>query len=111
MFEKDMILQGTTPSLTITINPEDVQLSDIVDVELTFGQGSNVLYKGINDVDINSEENVLSYHFTEEETLGMNTSLSMYWQLRLKTNTGDIFGTRKQAITIEELQSTKRLTS
>ena len=31
MFEKDMILQGTTPSLTITINPEDVQLSDIVD--------------------------------------------------------------------------------
>lgn len=110
MSEKEMILQGTTPSLTITIDPNDVSLSDVVAIELSFGQGSKISYKDIDDILIDSEENTLSYHFTEEETMNMNTSMSLSWQLRLKTTSGDILGTRKQSIEIAELQSKVRLT-
>lgn len=35
-----MILQGTTPTLTITVNPDELLLSDVTEIELTFQSGA-----------------------------------------------------------------------
>ena len=37
-----MILQGTTPTLTITVNAEELLLTDVTEIELTFQSGQTV---------------------------------------------------------------------
>lgn len=39
-----MILQGTTPTLTITVNPDELLLADVVEIELTFQSGIGMDY-------------------------------------------------------------------
>lgn len=87
------IMQGTTPSLTITIDPDDLLLSAVTAMDIKI---KNVRLKSyeLNDMTINSEENSFSYHFTEEETTELNPKKPIVVQGRLWVGE-EIFGIDK----------------
>ncbi len=105
-----MILQGTTPTLTISIDPDELSLADIEQVELVFSYPGTCLIKTEDEVTIDISANTISYKFSEAETLALPVgSNKLYWQLRLKTSLGVIVGTVKQTISVGDLISTEAM--
>lgn len=98
------VLRGTTPTITIRLKPTDLLVSSIDALELTFSQGKTVLKKGLNDCIIDAEENTISYHFLEEETLGFSTVGSVFFQLRFKLGE-EIVGTKQSKLLFTDLLS------
>lgn len=104
------ILQGTTPSLTISIDPDDLLLSNVAELELAFQQfNQKPLLKHFHDCVLNTEENTITYHFTQEETLAFLPSSPLNWQLRFATVYGDVIGTNVAQIQISDLISNEVL--
>ena len=100
------ILQGTTPTLKITVKKTDILLENVADIELAFKQWNNpILIKGLADLGIDTEENVIVYHFSEQETLNLLPRTDIEWQLRLKTIGGEVFGTVLSRFDLAELLS------
>lgn len=97
------ILQGTTPTLTITI-PEEIPVSSITAAELTFKQLGTVWIYHLSELVIDSEENTISKTYTEAETLALNPTAPLSWQLRIETPDG-IFGTPQARINVLDLIS------
>ena len=98
------ILQGTTPTLVIEIDKEDVAIGDVALVELVFHQtGYAYLTKSNEDCVLDQENNSVSYHFTEEETLAFDTKKPLVYQMRIKTTDGEVLGTEKTEISIADL--------
>lgn len=101
-----MILQGTTPTLTITVNPDELLLSDVTEIELTFQSGAQTpTKKGMTDLTIDTEANTMAYTFTETETLALSASSMLIWQARFKLQSGVIVGTVKKSIKVIDLIS------
>lgn len=97
------LLQGTTPKLVITI-PAPIAVADVFSVELTFEHVGTKKIVYIDGVTLDTDENTITYRFTERETLDMNPKQPLYWQLRIKTQDG-IFGTEQESIDVKDLLS------
>lgn len=104
------ILQGTTPTLTIVVDQNDLLLSNIAELELTFNQTGSPTMKHLADVSIDTEANTVSYHFTQEETLAMNASRDLKWQIRFLLPDSNVVGTTIQRIDIANLMSDEVMT-
>lgn len=91
------ILRGTTPSLKLRLKPEDCLVTDIVELEVVVWNGIFQKTYGLDDVTLDSDANKIVIHFTEEETLGMDSSKSLRWQMRAEMPDGNIVGTRESA--------------
>ena len=101
-----MILQGTTPTLTITVNSDELLLSDVVEIELTFQSGAQApTFKSMSDLTIDTEANTMAYTFTEAETLALSATAMLIWQARFKLQSGVIVGTVKKSIKVIDLIS------
>ena len=98
------ILRGTTPLLTIKLKPQDLSVTQIEALEWTFRQGNTILKKKLSDCIVDTENNTVSYHFLERETLMFGTSASVKFQLRFKVD-GEIIGTKESKLTFTELLS------
>lgn len=100
------ILQGTTPTLTISIDPTDLALADVVELELTFKQfNQKPVIHYIDDCTVDTTENTVSYHFTEAETLAFDPNSPLNYQLRFATNDGEIVGTNAMQVSVTDLMS------
>lgn len=104
------ILQGTTPTLTIAVDPDDLLLSNIIALELTFQQVGDPVYKYMPDVSIDTEANTISYHFTQEETLALIPTRLLNWQIRFAMSDGNIVGTTVAQISVSDLISDEVMT-
>jgi hypothetical protein len=105
------ILRGTTPTLYIEIDKADLLLSDVTELELTFKQNNKPpVIKHLQDCDLDMDSNIISYHFTERETIKLSASYAFNWQLRAVTLDGQVVGTEIQSISISELMSREVLT-
>ena len=100
------ILRGTTPSLKLRLKTEDCLVTDIVKLEVVVWNGNNKKTYGLGDVTLDSDANKIVIHFTEEETLKMDSSKVLKWQMRAKMPDGNIVGTREsEPIKVEPLKS------
>lgn len=99
------ILQGTTPSLEITISTEDFAVTDVQKLELVLQNGSNILKKGLTDVTLDADANSFTYTFTESETLQLKPQHSLTYQLRFQFQDGSIVGTKKASLRVDDLIS------
>lgn len=100
------ILRGTTPDFVITIDTDDFVVSDVTKLEVTVWNGSQQTIYGLDDVTVNTTDNTFEIHFTEADTLAMDSSKSFRWQMRCMFQDGNIVGTRESApVTIEPLKS------
>lgn len=100
-----MILQGTTPTLTISIDADELSLEDVVGVEFTFQSGQKVTKKSMSALTIDTGANTIAYTFSEAETLALYPSSKLIWQIRFKLQDGVIVGTDKQSIDVIDLIS------
>lgn len=66
------IMQGTTPSITITIDPDDFQLSAVTRMELYVKNGGTLTTYTAEDLTIDTEANTITLTFSEAETAAMN---------------------------------------
>ncbi len=66
------IMQGTTPSITITIDPDDFQLSNVTKIELYVKNGGTLTTYTAEDLTIDTEANTVTLTFSEAETAAMN---------------------------------------
>lgn len=66
------IMQGTTPSLTITINPDDFQLLAVTKIELYVKNGGTLTTFTADDLTVDTEANTVTLTFSEAETAAMN---------------------------------------
>lgn len=66
------IMQGTTPSITITIDPDDFLLSSVTRMELYVKNGGTLTTYTADDLTVDTEANTLTLTFSEAETAAMN---------------------------------------
>lgn len=99
----DSILRGTTPTLTIAIDPTDFSVSDVVALELRIKQKNNLTIYSLSDVTLDPEENTVSYLFTEAETLALLSDIWFCVQLRFWFVDGNICGTGSMSFNVDEL--------
>lgn len=76
------IMQGTTPSLTITIDPEDLLLSAVTVIELYVRNGKTTTTYTMDDLTIDIEANTITKVFTEEETAALDPKKNVVIQGR-----------------------------
>ena len=100
------ILRGTTPDFAIKVKQEDFLVTDVVKLEVTIWNGTRQTIYGLSDVTLDTTENTFGIHFTEADTLALDSSKSFKWQMRAMFEDGNIVGTRESApVTIEPLKS------
>lgn len=99
----DNVLQGTTPTLTVAIDPTDFAVSDIVALELRIRQKNNLTIYHLSDVTIDPDENTVSYQFTEADTLALIPNILLFVQMRFWFADGNICGTNRMNFNVEDL--------
>lgn len=105
------ILRGTTPDFVIKVNTDDFVVSDVTKLEVTIWNGTRQTIYGLSDVTVDAIENSFGIHFSEEDTLNLDSSKSFKWQMRCMFEDGNIVGTRESApVTIEPLHSKEVMT-
>lgn len=98
------ILQGTTPFFVCEI-PEEIAVDTLTAIELTIRNNGVMYIYHLADLILDSEENTINRLFTEEETLALDPDSPFYWQLRVRTPDGMIYGTPRSRFEILDLMS------
>lgn len=101
----DSILQGTTPTLTIAIDPTDFDVSNVIALELAVQQQNNISVYNITDVIIDPVGNTVSRTFTQAETLAFIPGVWLTVQARFKFADGSIVGTNKMKFNVDDFIS------
>jgi len=96
------ILQGTTPTLTLEFESADLSVANIVGLEFAIKQQQTVTVYGLSDVTLDTEENTISYTFSEEETLGFTPDILLFVQARAILSDGNIVGTKLLSFNVDE---------
>lgn len=105
----DNILQGTTPTITISIDPTDFSVSDVIALEFTTKQKNNISVYGLQDVTVDTNANTVSYTFSQVETLAFIPDVLLSVQLRFMFADGSIVGTNRMNFNIDDLISSEVL--
>ena len=105
------ILRGTTPDFVIKVKTEDFLVTDVTKLEVTIWNGGRQTIYGLSDVVLDTTENAFGIHFSEADTLALDSSKSFKWQMRCMFEDGNIVGTRESApVQIEPLHSKEVMT-
>ena len=100
------ILRGTTPDFVIKVKQEDFLITDVTKLEVTVWNGSKQTIYGLSDVTLDTVQNAFGIHFSEADTLNLDSSKSFKWQMRAMFEDGNIVGTRESApIEVDPLKS------
>ena len=102
------IMQGTTPSVTFTINTDDFLLSDVAKVELYVRNDSVLKTYGTDDLTIDTETNTIVKDFTEEETAAFIPKKSVIIQGRCWLNNGKVIGINKVYYDVADMEGVGR---
>lgn len=97
------IMQGTTPSVTITINPDDFLLSNVTKMELYVRNGSNLTTYAADDLDIDTDTNTITKTFTEAETAALDPKKNVVIQGRFWLGNA-IVGINKISYGVSDMQ-------
>ena len=100
------LLRGTTPDFVIKVNTDDFLVTDVTKLEVTIWNGQKQTIYGLADVTVDATENSFCIHFTEADTLALDSSKTFKWQMRAMFQDGNIVGTKESVpVTIEPLKS------
>ena len=96
------IMQGTTPSLTITIDPEDFLLSDVEKLELYIQNRTLTTYTA-EDLTIDTTNNTITKTFTEQETSAFTTKYPVVVQARFWFSDNSVVGINKITFNVSDM--------
>lgn len=86
------IMQGTTPSLTITIDTDEFLLSNVTAIDMRIQNGSTITQYELSDLTIDTTENTVTKLFTEAETTALSPMSPVVAQARFTLSDGSIIG-------------------
>ncbi|RHC58347.1 hypothetical protein DW839_01975 [Enterocloster bolteae] len=92
--------RGTTPTITLTLN--EVDLTSLKSVYVTFCQSGKMLTKQSGTEGVEITEHTVSVSLSQEETLRF-TPGTVEVQLRGLTNGGDAFATNVARVAVKEV--------
>lgn len=96
------IMQGTTPSLTIQISPDDLLLSAVTAVELYVRNDTTTTTYHMGDLTVDTDANTITKVFTVEETSAFNSQSTVIIQARLWV--GDsVIGINKVVLLVSDM--------
>lgn len=99
----DALMQGTTPSIEITINTDDFLLSDVTAIKLPIQNGENLTTYEMADLTIDTENNKLIKTFTESETTALSPKSKLIVQGRFWLVDGTIVGIEKLEFSVSDM--------
>ena len=97
-----LIMQGTTPSITIQISPDDFLLSNVTAIELYMKNGNRMLTYKMTDLVIDTEANTLTKVFSEAETIKLQPKHSLIIQGRFWLGTS-VVGINKLVFDVADM--------
>ena len=97
------LMQGTTPSIEITINAEDFLLSNVTAMELYILNGRNLNTYVMSDLAIDTTNNTITKTFTEEETASLDPKSKVVIQARFWFPDGSIVGINKISFQVADM--------
>lgn len=100
--------RATTPTHTFTL-PDEVAVDSLSKVLLTYSQnGNTILEKQLSDLNINTEENSLSYELTQEETTLFAPEKALI-QLRAKNSSGAALASQMIWLTVKPALNSEKI--
>ena len=97
------LMQGTTPSIEITISTEDFLLSNVTAMELYILNGRNLNTYEMADLTIDTTNNTITKAFTEAETASLNPKSKVVIQARFWFADGSIVGINKISFQVADM--------
>lgn len=97
------IMQGTTPSITITISTDDFLLSDVTALELYVRNDGVTTTYDMDEVTIDTEANTITKTFTETETAAFTPKKHVYIQARFWFADGSIVGIKRIGFDVTDM--------
>ncbi len=97
------IMQGTTPSLVISIDPNDLLVADVARIELYVRNKYVTTTYTEDDLAIDTGANTITKQFTESETSSYRKMTNVIVQARLWLNNGNIVGTDQMIFDVADM--------
>lgn len=97
------IMQGTTPSVTITIDPNDFSLANVTAMKISFKQDKSITWYTKDDFTIDTSANTITKALTEEETARMKPGVPLVIQGRFWLGRS-VVGINKISIGVSDMQ-------
>lgn len=82
----NVIKQGTTPSFICEFDPETALVTDIESAVLSIDNDGKVTHHMLDELNVNSLANVVSYQFSQEETLAFKADTNVTMELHILMN-------------------------
>ena len=97
------LMQGTTPSVEITISTEDFLLSDVTAMEFYVQNGRTLSTYEMADLAIDTTNNKITKVFTEAETAVLDPKCKVVVQARFWFADGSIVGINKISFQVADM--------
>ena len=94
----EYIYRGTTPSFIVRLNGTGISVTDIENAVLTIVRKSGTTKLYLADLSTDADQNMIYYHFSQEETLAMKSGESLYFEMDILAN-----GERYRAVSEEHM--------
>lgn len=82
----EYIIRGTTPSFIVRLNGTGITVADVENAVLTIVRKTETQKLYLDDLSIDPEQNMLYYHFSQEETLALRNGESLYFEMDILAN-------------------------
>ena len=97
------IMQGTTPSLVLEADPEELWVEAAVKIELYVQNYGNLATYTGEDLTIDAEANTITKAFTEAETAAFRRGFPVEAQARFWMPNGQVVGSNKVSFSVEDM--------
>ena len=98
-------LQGTTPSLVLEADPEELWVESAVKIEMYVQNAGNLVTYTGDDLTVDAEANTVTKAFTEAETAALKREFPVVAQARFWMPNGQVVGSQKVSFAVEDMLS------
>ena len=97
------IMQGTTPSLVLEADPDELWVESATKIELYVQNGGNLVTYTENDLTIDPEANTITKTFSEAETAAFLRGFPVTAQARFWMPNGAVLGSNKVSFAVADM--------
>lgn len=99
----DEIMQGTTPSLILEVDPDELWVTSATRIEVYLTNGGQTETYTEADLVLDAETNTITKHFSEEETAAFSRKSPVVVQARFWMPNGQVVGTYKASFDVADM--------
>ena len=98
------IIRGTTPTIIVTVQTKEVDLSEVMSIWAYISQQNKVkIDKELCDVTIDTEHKTITLTLSQEDTLALRAGYDTIFQIRLLLEDGTALATPGAKVVVKEV--------